>query len=265
MRINPSFLPGAVFVARKLRDFFDDRRSAKEVSTKQIREFNKWKEQTPVSQDPLITVCVATFNRPELLTQRCIPSILAQSYPKLEVIVVGDGAAEPTIRAVNELSDPRLRFVNLPKNGPYPEDRKKRWMVAGTFALNKGLELAQGEFVTHLDDDDAYVPDRLEKLLGFAQQNRLDFVYHPFWFEQSPGVWKVKEAKSFTFGQVTTSSVLYRSWLKNIPWDIDAHVSNEPGDWNRFRKIRYLGVEHGRYPEPLLKHFQEQRSHASPS
>lgn len=261
MPFDPSSIPGVVFLGRKIRDFRDSRRSAKEVSPEQIREFQEWKRQHPVSKDPLVTVCVATYNRPKLLVERCIPSILGQTYQNIELIVVGDGAAEPTVQAVQEIKDPRFRFTNLPRNGPYPEDRTKRWMVAGTFALNKGLELAQGEFITHLDDDDAYVPDRLEKLLRFAQERALDFVYHPFWFEPKPNVWQVKEASSMTFGQVTTSSVFYRAWLKNIPWDINACNLNEPGDWNRFRKIRYLGAVHGRYPEPLLRHFQEQRAH----
>ena len=239
----------------------DSRRSAREVTADQIESFVEWKRTHPVSTDPLVSVCVATFSRPQLLVERCIPSILEQTYKNLEVIVVGDGAGEATVTAVKGINDPRFRFVNLARNGPYPEDRTKRWMVAGTFALNKGLELARGEFITHLDDDDAYVPDRIEKLLRFAQKKNLDFVYHPFWFEEKPEQWKVKEARSMTFGQVTTSSVFYRSWLKNIPWDINACEQKEPGDWNRFRKIRYLGVKHGRHPEPLLKHFREQTAH----
>jgi glycosyltransferase involved in cell wall biosynthesis len=256
-----SKIPGAIFFGRKVRDFRDSRRSAREVTQDQIQEFREWKQAHPVSDRPLVSVCVATYSRPKLLVERCIPSILGQTYQNIELIVVGDGAAQATVDAVATVTDPRCRFVNLPQNGPYPADRTKRWMVAGTFALNKGLALAQGEFVTHLDDDDAYVPERIEKLLNFARLSSLDFVYHPFWFEEKPDAWKLKEATSFTFGQVTTSSVFYRSWLKTIPWDINACDLNEPGDWNRFRKMRYLGVAHGRYPEPLLRHFREQTAH----
>lgn len=264
--MDPSRIPSLVFLARKLRDFRDSRRSANQVTPQQIRAFKDWKGKNTVSHDPLISVCVATYNRPQLLLERCVPSILAQTYPNLELIIVGDGAAEPTVNAIKSIRDSRLRWENVDEklraNYP-PRDGKnnKFWMVAGTNALNRGLELARGEFITHLDDDDAYVPDRLEKLLRFAQQKRADFVYHPFWFEPQPGVWKLKEADSFTFGQITTSSVFYRSWLKTIPWDINAHELNEPGDWNRFRKMKYLGVVHARYPEPLLNHFQEKRSH----
>lgn len=46
-------------------------------------------------------------------------------------------------------------------------------MVAGTPAANRALELADGAFVTHLDDDDRYAPDQIERLLEFAQARQV--------------------------------------------------------------------------------------------
>ncbi len=130
-------------------------------------------------------------------------------------------------------------------------------MVAGIPALNMAMSLARGHYVTHLDDDDRYAADRLEKLVTFASGNRCDFVWHPFWKEVPTGEWVLHEAPEFALGQVTTSSVFYRSWFTRIPLSMDAYRLREPGDWNRFRRIKHIDPVLARYPEPLLWHYRE--------
>src|ERR1019366_2403929 len=123
---------------------------------------------------------------------------------------------------------------------------------------NHALGLATGSFITHLDDDDEYLPGRITKLVRFLQETRTDLVWHPFWFEPAPGKWKLNEAKRFALGSVTTSSVLYHRWFARILWDLEAYRMREPGDWNRFRKFSYLGASLARFPEPFLRHYREQ-------
>ena len=232
-------------------------KSSFEVPHDLVEDFFEWKARTPIPSKPLVTVAVATYNRARLLTERCIPSVLGQTYDNLELIVVGDGCTDETKEAMVEIRDPRLTFVNLPERGTYPADPTRRWMVAGTEAMNKAMSMARGDFVTHLDDDDEYMPDRLEKLVEFAIDNRCDFVWHPLWFEDEEGHWELIEAPRFAYTQVTTSAVFYRSWFTKIEWNIAAHRLMEPGDWNRFRRIKYIGPVIMRYPEPLLKHYRQ--------
>lgn len=228
-----------------------------EVPQELVEEFFEWKARTPIPERPLVTVIVATYNRARLLTERCIPSVLGQTYPDLELVVVGDNCTDETEEAVTGIQDPRLEFINLPTRGVYPEDPIRRWMVAGTVAMNEGLSMANGDFVTHLDDDDEYVPERLERLVRFATENGCDFTWHPYWWENNEGKWRLNEATNFAYSDITTSSVFYRSWFRKIPWDIDSHRLMEPGDWNRFRKIKYINPVSMRYPEPLLKHYRQ--------
>jgi len=206
---------------------------------------------------PLVTVCVPTYNRATLLVERSLKSILGQTYANLEVIVVGDCCTDDTEERVSAIRDTRLRFRNLEQRGQYPSEKELRWMVAGTTPVNLALEMATGDFVTHLDDDDAYAPDRIERLVAFIREQRADVVWHPFWEESSDVPWVLRECPEFRLGQLTTSSVFYHAWLKKIHWDIHAYRYREPGDWNRFRKFRYLGVRAARYPEPLLWHYRE--------
>ena len=234
-------------------------KSSLEVDPTLIEEFHEWKGRHPLSPRPLVSVCVPTYNRAQLLFERCLPSILGQSYERLQVIVVGDGCTDDTAERISAICDARVSFINLPRRGDYPAESLRRWMVAGTDAVNKALTRVRGELVTHLDDDDEYLPGRLEKLVSFIRQEACDLVWHPFWYEDQDGRWLLNDAAEFAFSQVTTSSVLYRSWLKKIPWDAGAHRLMEPGDWNRFRRLRYLGSVCLRFPEPLLRHYRERR------
>lgn len=242
------------------RHELDRLKSRLEVSPALVDEFLAWKADNPIPERPLVSVCIATYNRARLLTERSIPSILNQTYPHLELIVVGDGCTDDTPQAVARINDERLRFVNLPMRGTYPADPVRRWMVAGTSAINHALTLTRGDYITHLDDDDEHLPERLEKLVSFATAHRCDFVWHPFWHQDQSGNWNLQQSAEMAFMQLTSSSVFYRSWFKRIEWDINAHLLAEPGDWNRFRRIKYLNPVALRFPEPLLRHYRELES-----
>lgn len=210
-----------------------------------------------VEDSPLVSVCVATYNRAGLLAGRCLPSILRQDYRNIEVIVVGDGCTDDTGDRIRDLHDSRVKFTNLSRRGQYPEDPERRWMVAGTTPINSALDMAAGAFVTHLDDDDEYMPDRIGKLVKFIQQTRADLVWHPFQWEAYKDKWRMNNAEKFMIGSVTTSSIFYHNWLRNIHWDLSAYEYYEPGDWNRLRKIWHLGAKLARFPECLLRHYKE--------
>ena len=232
-------------------------RAQAEAPDELIDAYREWKRANPLSRRPLVSVCVATFNRARLLTERCLPSIAGQTFADLEIIVVGDCCTDDTPERIRALRDPRIRFHNLEVRGEYPADPKQRWMVAGTKPMNVALSLATGELVTHLDDDDEFLPTRIEELVAFLQEEDCDFVWHPFWWERAPDQWQLNEAESFDFQKVTTSSVFYRQWFAQIRWNPRAYLFQEPGDWNRFRRIRAIASRCLRYPRPLVRHFQE--------
>lgn len=239
------------------RDEFDALKSKLDVPEQLTSSFQEWKARHPIPAHPLVSVIVTTYNRAQLLTQRCIPSILNQTYCNLELIVVGDCCTDQTEALVSGIADPRVKFHNLPVRGPYPTDPGRRWMVAGMYASSYAFGTVEGDFVTHLDDDDEYTLDRLEKLVSFAVSNSCDLVYHPFWMEVENGKWVLNEAREFAYAQVTNASVLYRAWFTNIKTNPDSSLLLEPGDWNRFRRMKYLNPVLMRFPEPLLKHYRQ--------
>jgi len=98
-----------------------------------------------------VSIIIPTFNRPELL-RRALLSCFAQSYAEIEIIVVDDASSDRTARQIADLQQEHpvsLRYVPRPGEG------------AGA-ARNAGLDLAEGEFIQFLDDDDLLSPDKLD-------------------------------------------------------------------------------------------------------
>lgn len=241
----------------RLQEQLDMLKSSLEVPEELVAEYAEWRNENPIPDVPLVSVLVATCNRARVLTQKCIPSVLDQTYENVQLVVVGDNCTDETEELVAKIEDPRLTFVNLSERGVYPEDPERRWMVAGTTPTNKALSMAEGDFISHLDDDDEYFPDRLEKLVAFAIQNDCDFVWHPFWWEDdTDSSWTLHEALNFAPGEITNASAFYRGWFKRFDSEMHAYKLMEPGDWNRFRKIKYIGPRSQRYPEPLLRKYR---------
>lgn len=106
------------------------------------------------SQPPLFSVIVTTFDRPRMLSE-AIESVLAQSNQKWECIVVDDAGSEQ----INLASDSRIRLLRREHNG------------GSAAARNTGILAARGHYVTFLDDDDLYAPDRLSAVLPALEES----------------------------------------------------------------------------------------------
>ncbi|WP_404401813.1 glycosyltransferase [Idiomarina seosinensis] len=105
-------------------------------------------------QQPLVTVYIATHNRPEML-RRALRSVYAQTYPHLEIIVVDDGSAPSAEKGlVNDIAEKKIRFIR----NETPE--------GACSARNKAIAAATGSYITGLDDDDAFTPGRIENLIN---------------------------------------------------------------------------------------------------
>lgn len=106
---------------------------------------------------PLVTVYIATHNRPQML-QRALKSVYAQSYPNIEIIVADDGSTPRAADTLsNTLTSEQLAKIKLVRNET-PQ--------GACHARNLALAAASGEFITGLDDDDAFAPQRVEELLN---------------------------------------------------------------------------------------------------
>lgn len=106
-------------------------------------------------QRPEVSVVIPTRNRPELV-MRAVHSALAQTLRDIEVVVVIDGPDPATVEALRAIGDDRVRPVELPASGGAPAAR------------NQGVNHAHAEWVAFLDDDDEWLPEKLETQLARA-------------------------------------------------------------------------------------------------
>jgi glycosyltransferase involved in cell wall biosynthesis len=102
-----------------------------------------------------VSVIIPTLGRTEWLV-RAVKSVLGQSYAPLEAIVVIDGPDPATANRLEQLTDARVKVLPLAKN------------AGGAEARNLGVQMALGEWVAFLDDDDVWMPGKLEQQMKVA-------------------------------------------------------------------------------------------------
>jgi len=116
---------------------------------------------------PLVSVIIPTYQRANFLS-KAIESVLNQTYPYIELIVVDDGSKDATPYLVSKYP---LKYVKLPKN------------FGVSFARNRGILKAKGNFIAFLDSDDVFKRRKIERQVEF-------FLKHPhFMAVQTEEIW----------------------------------------------------------------------------
>jgi glycosyltransferase involved in cell wall biosynthesis len=104
-----------------------------------------------------VSIIMPVYNG-EAYLQAAIESVLAQSYPHWELVVVDDGSTDGTARIVRSFEDERIRYSRQENRGQ-------------AAALNRGLELARGDAITTLDADDCLTVDSIRARAEFLDAN----------------------------------------------------------------------------------------------
>ena len=116
-------------------------------------------------EPPAVTVVTATYNNSATLGL-ALRSLLLQDCGDFEAWVVGDACTDDSAEVVAAFGDPRLRWLNRPRNSG---------SQAGP--NNEGLRRARGEYVAYLGHDDLWFPWHLSGLLAFARERQADLVH----------------------------------------------------------------------------------------
>lgn len=205
--------------------------------------------------EPLVTVRVATFNRGPLVAERALASAVAQTYERLEILVIGDACDAATEDAVRSVDDPRVRFINLAAQGLYPELAHFRRKVAGAHPMNVGVTLASGAWIAPLDDDDEFTPNHVELLVEHARSGPYEMVYSQSESERAPGVWETHGVWPLTQGQISHGSVLYSAGLRFMRYSMTCWKRRQPADWNMWDRMQRIGVRIGFLEEVTFRHY----------
>ena len=109
-----------------------------------------------------VSVVIPSFNRFVYL-QNAVRSVLGQSYPRVEVVIVNDCSTQNEYYTFDFKSfGPNVYIVHLPRNS---RDLYGR-VCGGGHARNIGMMLCSGEYIAFLDDDDCFLPTKIEKQIN---------------------------------------------------------------------------------------------------
>lgn len=117
---------------------------------------------------PTVSILIPTYNRAKYIGE-CLDSLLAQTIPALEIIVIDDGSEDGTAELVGTYGE-RVRYLRKENGGK-------------STAVNVGLEEARGDFIWIFDDDDVALPDAIETRLAVLAANpEAGFVYSQHYY-----------------------------------------------------------------------------------
>lgn len=105
-----------------------------------------------------ISVLMPVFNGEQYLGE-AIASMLGQTFPDFELIIINDGSTDGTENIILSFEDPRIRYVKNEQN------------IKLIATLNRGLALCTGKYIARMDADDIALPHRLQTQFNFMEQN----------------------------------------------------------------------------------------------
>lgn len=126
----------------------------------------------------LVSIIVPVYNVKSYIVAT-IESVLAQTYTNWELLLIEDGSTDGTKELVEaylrELSDDRIIFHIIPEN------------IGAAAARNYGMDISKGRFVTYLDSDDLWKPEKLEKQVAFMKEKDAAFSFTGYEFADASG------------------------------------------------------------------------------
>lgn len=118
----------------------------------------------------LVSVVVATYKR-EAELKNALESLAKQTYPNMEIVLVDDNGNDEWNSKVSETVEvfrnryPKIKLECIVNNSNQGSSKTR----------NIGIHSAHGDYITFLDDDDIYLPDKIRKQVEFMETNQCDY------------------------------------------------------------------------------------------
>ena len=207
---------------------------------------------------PEVSVIIPVYNS-EKYVEKCICSVMAQTLPELEIIIINDGSIDESGKILRKLAQKDSRIILL--------EQENKGVAA---ARNLGVEKATGKYLTFVDGDDYLQEDYIEKMYSLAEKETLDMVICGLTYVDEggkelnkiiPGVYKRLENEEWTFRISAVCSHLYKRelWEK---YDVKFQ-SGERGEVLSRRKGEFAytakaGMEHRIHQESTTSELIEE-------
>ncbi|MEQ9620305.1 MAG: glycosyltransferase [Deltaproteobacteria bacterium] len=173
-------------------------------------------------KNPEVSVVMPAYNH-EKFVGEAIESVLNQTFTDFEFVIINDGSKDGTEAVIRRYDDPRIKYYSQKNQGAHN-------------AINKGISIAKGKYISIINSDDVYHPERLSFLLEQAESRDAVFIFtdliflseshgykenHSEWFENLKSIYNNSKSLEVTFLSgniaVTTSNFFFlSSILKEI-------------------------------------------------
>ncbi len=199
---------------------------------------------------PLVSVIMSTYNRENLLKD-AFESVLHQNFKNFEFIIIDDNSQDNTLDFLKNYNDKRLKIY------------KNKHNSGCTFNYHNAQNLAEGEYIAHIDDDDIWLYDKLQKQIDFMENNKniaLSGSFIETFGENARPSWVFdtdKDKISFLmnfYNPICHSSIIYRKSFmlkKGINYDINKQCSQ---DYDFYKQIIEAFGQISNLPEILVKY-----------
>ncbi len=204
---------------------------------------------TTATEAPLVSVIIPSYNQAQFLDE-AVASVVAQTYPRWELIIVNDGSPDATREVAERLiaryPDRRLKLVDKPNGG-----------LAD--ARNAGIRASEGEYWLPLDADDAIAATFLEKAVSvLAARPDVGFVYsHIEHFGSETGVYRLPPFDADTLVHLDNIGCVC-SLVRREIWEqvggYDTAMRDGYEDWDFWIRCVEKGWQGYRLPEVLFRY-----------
>lgn len=213
-------------------------------------ESGSGKKNTMGSDIILISTIIPTYNRAETVGYS-IKSVLAQTHPVYEIIVIDDGSTDNTRQVVENIDSPKIKYLHQENRG-------------GAGALNSGIHAALGNWIAILDSDDLWQKDKLEKQVELIRQNcAIDFVHTDRTLCWENGRTETRSARTlseftkkeflFAYWATKQSTVLFRKSLAEKAGCVFREDLRTCYDYEFFWKLIFCARQVGYVTKPVVK------------
>jgi hypothetical protein len=206
-----------------------------------------WNGAYPELQDPVVSIVIPCFNQGQFLHD-AVRSVLRQSYPSWEIVVVDDGSTDPATRAVlRDLHYPRTRIIRQ-RNLGLPAAR------------NAGMSAARGRYLVPLDADDELSPPFLAATVEALERNPRAAFAHTWtrltgnqdliWIDRPYNPYQLLLSTSV----VGCALIRADAWRSVSGYDTTRQQGNE--DWDLWIRFLEAGWDQVEVPHPLFRYRQ---------
>lgn len=203
----------------------------------------------------LVSVIMPSYNTAQYIAAS-IQSVIDQTYTNWELIIVDDCSTDETDAVVHPfLTDPRIRYL---KNGAN---------AGAALTRNRALREAKGRWIAFLDSDDLWLPEKLEKQIGFMEENGYAFSFTDYRIQLN-GTWSsyictgpdvVTKRKLYDYCYFSTITVIYDQRVVGLIQISDLKKNNDYAMW--FHAVEKTICY--RFPECLSYYIKHENSVSS--